>query len=124
MKLGDSALVLRGGLPDEDRWFESVLDAMDEGHPPVLSVFGGNQHETEDQTELIWRIAVDADVKHGKIAVATVGEVRKLGLQFQHDPSQGQSDNHFHIVFPKEPSIIMVRDLISVFSAPFPNPRR
>lgn len=97
---------------------------MDEGDPPVLSVFGDNQYETEDQADLICRIAADADVKHGKIAVATVGEVRALGLQLQHDPSQGHSDNHFHIVFPKEPSISMVRDLISVFSAPFPNPRR
>lgn len=124
MNLEDDALVLRGGIPDENRWLQAVLDALDEGSQPVLSVFANNYDTGENETQLIRRIAMNADIKHGKVAVTTAGRIRALGLRLEHDPTQGQSENHFHVVFATAPSKIMVRDLIRIFSVPFPNPRR
>lgn len=124
MFLHDDSLVMRGGTPNEERWLDAILDAVDEGQEPVLSVFCDNKHETGDLHEVLYRIASTGDIPHGKVSVTTAGKVRGLGLTLEHDPSNGQSDNHFHIVFPVEPSIIEVRELIGVFSEPFPNPHR
>lgn len=73
MYLEDSSPVIRGGLPDESRWLDAMLDAIEQENQP---------------------------------------------------PSNGQSRNHFYIVFPKEPSILEIRELVGIFSQPFPNPYR
>lgn len=122
MFLHDDSLVVRGGTPDDERWLDSILDAIDEGQEPVLSVFCDRRAEGEDMLKTIFRIASTADIPHGKVSATTVGKIINLGLKLEYDASNGQSENHFHIVFPAEPSIMEVRELIGVFSEPFPNP--
>lgn len=122
MLLRGDSLIIRGGLPDAERWLDSILDAVDEGQKPVLSVFGENRQGSEDILDTIYRIVSTAKIPHSKVAATTPSKVLQLGLNLEHDASNGQSENHFHIVFPAEPSIIEVRALIEVFSEPFQNP--
>ncbi|WP_442315702.1 hypothetical protein [Yaniella sp.] len=121
MYLDDSSPVIRGGIPDESRWLDAMLDAIEQENQPILSVFSENLQKAENIQTLTLRIIRVARIRHGKIAIARAGEIRTLGLDLEHDPSNGQSRNRFHIVFPKEPRILEIRELVAIFSQPFPN---
>lgn len=123
MRLEDESPVMRGGVPDLDRWHDAVLDSLDESNQAVLSVFAANRHKDESDATLFRRIAELAEIPHRNVAIATAGMVRELGLTLEHDDSDGQAGNHFHIVFPAEPTKVEMQGLIGVFSDPFPNPR-
>lgn len=124
MHLHDESPVLRGGVPDAHRWQESLLDAFDIEGRHLLSVNGFNRNLNESDEDLYFRVASIGDIKHGKVSAALVSSIRNLGLEIEHDPSGSQAPNHFHIVFPDEPTTVDVQRLIDIFSAPFPNPTR
>lgn len=124
MDLEDDDPVLRGGMPNSERWHESILDALDIEGRPLLSVNAANRQDGESDIDVCTRIALEGDIKHGKVVAATAGMIRKFGCSLEHDDSNGQAPNHFHIVFTDEPTTVDIRELINVFSDPFPNPAK
>ena len=124
MELQDDDPVLRGGIPNSERWYESILDALDIDGRPVLSVNAGNRQIGEADLDVYTRVALEGGIKHGQVSVTTAGKIRNVGCSLEHDDSNGQAPNHFHIVFTGEPTRVDVQDLIDVFSVPFPNPAK
>lgn len=124
MDLEDDDPVLRGGIPDSERWHESILDAIDVDGRPLLSVNASHREPGESGIDAFTRIALEGDIKHGKVVATTAGMIRNIGCYLEHDSSNGQAPNHFHIVFTDEPTTVDIRELINVFSEPFPNPAK
>jgi len=76
------AWAVRGGAArDAGTLREKVLEAVEDGDGPVLSVFCAVASRAETPHEMLRRICEDADIPHGQVQVSTVGRLVEAGLR-------------------------------------------
>lgn len=123
MPLSDEALAVRGGtLRDPERIRAKVLDAIEDGDGPVLSLWSDDPHEDEHREDLVRRLSVDGDIPHKSLQVGSVGAIRAAVSDFRQDSSSGEPVTHFHAVFSEPVALSQVEAFILAMNTPEPNP--
>jgi hypothetical protein len=109
--LTDAALVVRGGLMA----LVTLRQALETAHAFLgyysLSFYGDNDL-TFDQ------ICFEAELRHGRVRVSSVGLLRSLG----HEPSRSGSFPHLSVRFEFPPTDEELEALVEVFEPGVPNP--
>lgn len=118
-----SSLVVRGGTK---RGFKSLVDdiedAIDQGYGPVLSVYVGEQLESESYLDALHRLCKDADIPHGKVQVARLGQLRESDIQIERYVENGWAETHCHVIFSVPLRESEVDSFSELFSDPEVNP--
>lgn len=117
--------VIRGG---EFKTAELILDVVKEsyedGDGAVASVYVGTVEADETYEDALRRVSLEGDVPHGKIRVASLVSLVKMGFAVDPDQSDGQPPCHHNVVFSDPPTLDEAKLFVSCFAAPIRNPAR
>lgn len=122
-ELSPTALVVRGGSNrDVQSLMRLILEAVEDGDGPVLSVFCESPASGETFDHALRRLCDTAGIPHPKVLVARAGDVTAAGVTLVSDTDDGQPSNHYHAVFhlPMEES--QLQRFVACFDGPVPNP--
>ena len=123
--LPDDAVVVRGGLfPNAEDVLDLILDALDDGDGPVLSVFAADPAAHGSVNSAISAACRGGQVPHRKVRVTQAGALRRLGFKLVQDSSDGQAECHYHVVFSGDPTIVEVQAFVDCFGDPIFNPAK
>jgi len=106
------ALILRG----------LVLEAVEDGDGPVLSIFCAAASTGEASHETLRRICEDADIPHGQVQVSSVGRLVEAGFEVKLAVDDGESELHHHVLFALPVTESQVQAFIDCFGQAVPNP--
>jgi hypothetical protein len=116
-------LVVRGGiLRDPERIRNKVLEAIEDGDGPVLSIWCAEAQLGESREELLLRICREADFPYRKVQVGTFGRMRHAVPDVYQESSSGEPDSHYHVSFTGDVALSQVEAFIAALDEPEPNP--
>ncbi|RHW25456.1 hypothetical protein D0Z08_19715 [Nocardioides immobilis] len=101
-----------------------LLDAIEDGYGPVLSVFLDDPRRDETVEQVILRVCRGAGILNGKIQISSVGTLVEAGFELVHDDSDGMHETHHDVVFPNTTDIQWCQAFVDSFSEPRPNPAK
>jgi hypothetical protein len=113
-RLPDEAIVIRGGLNQQDVMQRSAQDEFELNGQYALSV-------AADASMTLQALAVANQTPHSRIRKTTVGRLRAAG--FDVTPPKGEK-RHADLILPNPPTDEVWEALEAAFDPPEPNPNR
>ena len=114
--------VVRGGTNrNVDELLEDAQANAARG-TPALSVFWSVPQDDESEEAYLLRVCTESTIPHGKIQISTPAQLAAVGLDLVPDESDGQPQNHHHVIFEVPVTRLQIEAFVSAFSEPQPNP--